>query len=253
MNIVTNIQDWRDIKATLSNQTIGFIPTMGNLHAGHLSLCEASKKNNNVTVASIFINPTQFNQTSDFEKYPRTLEADIELLKSHKIGYLFLPDTKELYADNYEVKIIETHIASILEGEYRPGHFDGMLTIVNKLLNIIQPNNAYFGEKDFQQFLLIKKMVSALMMPINIIGCPTLRDTDGLALSSRNNRLSPEQRELAAHFPRILQSDLSLENMKEALIAYGFKVDYIAEKWNRRLGAVWVGDVRLIDNIEIKK
>lgn len=253
MNIVTNIAEWRAISASLKNQSIGFVPTMGNLHAGHLSLCEQAKKENNITVVSIFINPTQFNQASDFDKYPRTLDADVTLLEKAGVDYLLLPTKEDLYSDHYTVKISEEAIANELEGAYRPGHFTGMLTIVNKLLNLVQPHHAYFGEKDYQQLLLVKKMVAALLMPTKIIGCATMRDHDGLALSSRNNRLTVEQRAMAAHFPRILQSDLPLANMQEALEAYGFKVDYIAEKWNRRLGAVWVGDIRLIDNIELKK
>jgi pantoate--beta-alanine ligase len=253
MNIVTSMTEWRAIRRSIKDKTIGFVPTMGNLHAGHISLCTASKNENDITIVSIFINPTQFNQASDFEKYPRTIDADSTLLEKAGVDYLLLPTQEDLYPDQYTIKISEEDIANELEGAYRPGHFTGMLTIVNKLLNLAQADNAYFGEKDYQQLLLVKKMVTALMMPTNIIGCKTERDHDGLALSSRNSRLSIEERALASHFPRILQSDLALEKMQEALEAYGFKVDYIAEKWNRRLGAVWVGDVRLIDNIELKK
>lgn len=249
MNIVTTIEAWQKIKNNLQGHTIGFVPTMGNLHAGHLSLCKRSLAENAVTVVSIFVNPTQFNQLQDFDLYPRTLQADEKLLAELAVDYLFLPDAKDIYADQFQVQISEAELSQALEGEYRPGHFTGMLTVVNKLLNIIQPTRAYFGEKDFQQLLLIKKMVAALFMPIEIIACETVRAHDGLALSSRNSRLSEEQRKQAAHFFRVLNSSLSLENMVFELTNLGFKVDYIAEKWQRRLGAVWLGNVRLIDNV----
>ena len=135
---------------------------MGKLHACHMSLCERARTENDLTVVSIFVNPTQFNQAQDFQHYPRTLEHDKTLLLSHKIDYLFIPDPKSIYPDDYTVRVIETELSSTLEGEFRPGHFEGMLTVVLKLLNLIQPSRAYFGEKDYQQLLLVKKMASAL-------------------------------------------------------------------------------------------
>lgn len=249
MNIVTRISEWRQIRNNLVGKTIGFVPTMGHLHAGHLNLCTRAKNENDVTVVSIFVNPTQFNQASDFELYPRTLDQDCAMLKSQKVDYLFLPDAKEIYQDDYQVQVTENTISTELEGLHRPGHFNGMLTVVLKLLNIIQPLRSYFGEKDYQQVLLVKKMVNALCVPTEIIACETVRDKDGLALSSRNSRLSEVQREKAAHFPRLLHSDLQPDIITAQLQALGFKVDYIAEQWQRRLGAVWLDDVRLIDNI----
>ncbi len=249
MNIVTKINEWRQIKNNLAGKTIGFVPTMGHLHAGHLSLCARSSNENDLTVVSIFVNPTQFNQASDFDLYPRTLERDSAMLKSQKIDYLFLPDAKEIYQDDYQVQVTENTISTELEGLHRPGHFNGMLTVVLKLLNIIQPLRAYFGEKDYQQVLLVKKMVNALCVPTEIVACETVRDDDGLALSSRNSRLNEAQREKAGHFPRLLHGELQPEKITEQLQALGFKVDYIAEQWQRRLGAVWLDDVRLIDNI----
>ncbi len=253
MNIVSKIDDWQAIRKTLTHQKIGFVPTMGHLHAGHLSLCESAKRENDVTVMSIFVNPTQFNQKNDFEKYPRTLENDIELLRAQQIDYLFAPDEKSMYPDDYAFQLHETAISRELEGEFRPGHFNGMLTVVLKLLNLIQPSRAYFGEKDFQQLVLIKKMVTALFLPIEIISCETVRAEDGLALSSRNSRLNPSQREKATQFPELLTSAFSLPQIREQLTSAGFKVDYIAEKWGRRLGAVWLDDIRLIDNISLEK
>lgn len=229
-------------------KTIGFVPTMGNLHAGHLSLCEKAVSENDITVVSIFVNPTQFNQQSDFELYPRTIQQDKTLLAG-KVDYLFLPDAESMYSDGYQIKIVESDIANTLEGEYRPGHFTGMLTVVMKLLNLVGPSRAYFGEKDFQQLLLIKRMVSALFLPIEIISCKTVRADDGLALSSRNSRLNTEQRKLAKEFPQLLMSGLNCEEIKNQLTRLGFKVDYIIDQWQRRLGAVWIDNVRLIDNI----
>lgn len=252
MNIITNINEWREIRKQLQNKSIGFIPTMGNLHAGHASLCERSLDENDVTVVSIFINSVQFNQVSDFELYPRTLSEDSKLLTSLNVDYLFLPDYQTMYPDNYQIQLSETHLSNELEGEFRPGHFTGVLTIVLKLLNLVKPKYAYFGEKDYQQFLLVKKMQEALFLPTEIIACPTIRAEDGLAMSSRNSRLTASQRKKAAHFSRLLQSSLPIPKIMAELAALGFKIDYIKEQWQRRLGAVWLDDVRLIDNVPLK-
>jgi pantoate--beta-alanine ligase len=251
MNILTEISDWQVLRKQLSNKTIGFIPTMGNLHAGHLSLCERSKKENDITVVSIFVNATQFNQSDDFEKYPRTLSQDQKLLADKQVDYLFLPEMQAMYPDNYEVQVTETTLSSELEGEFRPGHFNGMLTVVLKLLNLAQATRAYFGEKDFQQLLLVTKMAKAFFLQTEIIGCETVRAEDGLALSSRNSRLTTEQRLNSQNFPQLLQSAFSVNEIKQELEKLSFKVDYISEKWQRRLGAVWLDGVRLIDNISI--
>lgn len=251
MNIVTKVDDWLAIRKTLTNNSIGFVHTMGNLHAGHMSLCQQSKQMNDITVAAIFVNPAQFNETRDFESYPRTLEQDIALLTEHNIDYLLLFDANMLYPDEYHIQVTETETSSVLEGQYRPGHFTGMLTIVLKFLNIVQPTRSYYGEKDYQQLLLIQKMVKALFLPIEIIPCPTIRAQDSLALSSRNTRLSPDQRKLAAQFPVLLQSVSCKKQVISMLQQLGFKVDYVEDKWQRRLAAVWLEDVRLIDNIPL--
>ncbi|MEO8402639.1 MAG: pantoate--beta-alanine ligase [Gammaproteobacteria bacterium] len=253
MNIVTDINEWQKIRKNLATQTLGFVPTMGNLHDGHLSLCHRAKRENELTVVSIFVNPVQFNQTQDFERYPRTLEQDIALLSLHKIDYVLIPDVHAIYPDHYQIQLTETELSQELEGEFRPGHFNGMLTVVLKLINLVQPSQAYFGEKDFQQMLLVKKMVEALFIPTQIISCETIRATDGLALSSRNSRLNVEQRQQAQLFPQLLQSDMTLEMLSTKLKEAGFKIDYLAEKWQRRLGAVWLDEVRLIDNFNLEK
>lgn len=251
MNIVTNIKDWQEIRASLKDQSIGFVPTMGHLHAGHLSLCTRAKNENDLVVVSIFVNPTQFNQTQDFDQYPRTLAQDQELLEGVGVDYVFIPEANEIYTDHFEIQVSETSISQRLEGEFRPGHFTGMLTVVLKLLNIISPTRAYFGEKDYQQLLLIKKMAKALFLPVEIIGCPTVRTPDELALSSRNSRLTEAQKQQAAQFAKALASNLPLHEIKNFLEQQGFKVDYIEEAWGRRLGAVWLDEVRLIDNREV--
>lgn len=250
MNIVSNIAEWQQIRKNILGKSIGFVPTMGHLHAGHISLCEQSKSENDITVVTIFVNPTQFNQSSDFERYPRTLEQDIKCIEN-KVDYLIVPSATDIYPDQFQFKIIEDELSKELEGEFRPGHFSGMLTIVLKLLNLVQPTKAYFGEKDYQQLLLIKKMVEALFLPVTIVACETMRDTDGLALSSRNSRLNKDQRDKATSFPHLLKSSSTTEQIVKDLELLGFKVDYIVDKWQRRLGAVWVDDVRLIDNISL--
>lgn len=252
MNIVTELSQWQSIRNKLAVKNIGFVATMGNLHAGHMSLCERSKIENEVTVVSIFVNPMQFNQAADFDCYPRTLTQDIALLCANQVDYLLLPSVEILYPDDYQLQVSETELSQELEGQFRPKHFKGMLTVVLKLLNIVKPTRAYFGEKDFQQLLLIKKMVMAFFLPIEIIGCETVRADDGVALSSRNARLNTVQRQQAAHFPRLLRSSLAIDNIRQQLTQFGFKVDYIAEKWQRRLGAVWLDEVRLIDNVKME-
>jgi len=251
MNIVTEINAWREIRKELGSRTIGLVHTMGNLHDGHLSLVHHSKQENDATVVAIYINPMQFNQARDFELYPRTLDEDKSLLAQNEVDYLLILSTDDLYPDHYQIQIHETEISKELEGEYRPGHFNGMLTIVLKFLNIVQPTRSYYGEKDYQQLLLIKKMTHALFISSEIVSCATIRAEEGLALSSRNRRLDLAQREYANHLPRLLQSNLTPEKIVCELEKLGFKVDYVVDKWQRRLAAVWLGDVRLIDNVPL--
>ncbi|HEU5280660.1 MAG TPA: pantoate--beta-alanine ligase [Gammaproteobacteria bacterium] len=251
MNTLTTIKAWRETRASLNGKRIGFVPTMGNLHEGHLALCARSQQENEVTVASIFVNPTQFNQTQDFQSYPRTLDEDIEKLRAAGVNYVFAPNATEIYPDHFTVQVSETQLSSGLEGEHRPGHFTGMLTVVMKLLNIIQATRAYFGEKDYQQFLLVKKMVESLFMTVEVVAHQTVRAEDGLALSSRNSRLSKNARLRAASFSRLLQSSQSFEEIRSELLSQGFKVEYLEERWGRRLGAVVLEGVRLIDNVEV--
>lgn len=248
MNIVTKLNDWQGIRKKNNDKNIGFVHTMGHLHAGHLSLCSRSQAENDLTIVAIFVNAKQFNQIEDFNHYPRTLEEDTTLLNKQKVDYLLLLDSETIYADNYHIQIHDmSDLSKELEAEFRPGHFIGMLTAVLKYLNIVRPTHAYYGEKDYQQLLLIKKMALALFLETEIVGCPTIRATDGLALSSRNTRLSSEQREKASYFPTILKSAPSVAAAMKQLQSLGFKVDYVVDQWGRRLAAIHVGDVRLID------
>ena len=252
MNIVTKLVEWQAIRKQYTHQTIGFVHTMGHLHAGHLSLCARAQQENELTVAAIFVNASQFNQTEDFVHYPRSLEVDQALLEKQKIDYLLLLDAETVYPDNYQVQIHETSkLSKELEAKFRPGHFIGMLTVVLKYLHIVKPTRSYYGEKDYQQLLLIKKMVQALFLEVEVVGCPTVRASDGLALSSRNSRLTAQQREKAAYFPAILNQAATSEVAVQQLENLGFKVDYVADQWGRRLAAVYVGEVRLIDALLI--
>jgi pantoate--beta-alanine ligase len=261
-----------------TGSTIGFVPTMGALHQGHLALVKQSVAHNTATVVSIFVNPTQFNNPEDLEKYPRTLEADVQKIATvspHVI--VFAPGVDEMYEGNtqsqhYDFDGLETK----MEGAHRPGHFDGVGTIVKKLFEIVQPTNAYFGEKDFQQLQIVKKLVEKHNLGINIVGCPISREESGLAMSSRNERLTPHEREEAALIYKILQDarenfktesiDLVKEHALEAFETHPeFKPEYfeIAEettlepailKENRKYRAfiaVFLGNIRLIDNISL--
>lgn len=250
MRIVTGLEEWRDVRKTLKG-SVGFVPTMGHLHEGHASLCARARGENDIVVASIFVNPTQFNQLADFEQYQRTLGADCKLLETLGVDYVLCPSREEMYPEGYEVQVSETVLSNELEGEFRPGHFTGMLTVVLKLLNIVQAQRAYFGEKDFQQLMLVRKMAAALFLPVEIVACETVRAESGLALSSRNSRLSEEERRKAALLSELLQSDMDDEEVKKQLEQQGFKVEYIASRWGRRLAAVWLDKVRLIDNVPL--
>lgn len=250
MNIVTCIEDWYRHRAVIRG-TVGFVHTMGALHAGHLNLCARSQQENDVTVVAIFINPTQFNCQEDLLAYPRPLIRDEDLLRSQKIDYLLLFDAKEIYADQYQIQISETNLSTQLEGAFRPQHFTGVLTVVLKFLNLVQPTRAYYGEKDYQQFLLIQKMVQALFLSIQVIACPTVRAANGLALSSRNERLDDAQQVRASLLFSTLTQSARCDVIAQELNKLGFKVDYVVEQWGRRLAAVWLGKVRLIDNVSL--
>ncbi|MCG2612197.1 pantoate--beta-alanine ligase [Flavobacterium sp. SM15] len=258
---------------------IGFVPTMGALHQGHLSLMKESLKNNSYTVVSIFVNPTQFNNAEDLEKYPRTLERDVEkITELSKDILVFAPSVEDMYEGN--TKSIPFNYDGLefqMEGAHRPGHFDGVGTIVKKLFEIVQPTNAYFGEKDFQQLQIVKKMVEKHKLPVSVHGCPIHRETNGLAMSSRNERLSEEARNEAALIYKTLKAAKSkfTKHSAKEVIAFvedtfkkrpNFQLEYfeIADeatllpckrksktKKYRGFIAVFINNVRLIDNISL--
>jgi len=262
-----------------SGRSIGFVPTMGSLHEGHISLVQKSKSENDVTIVSIYINPSQFNDENDFINYPKSLENDISLLKGIKCDVLFLPNTKEMYKDGFSpIDVDLGNLNLILESKKRPGHFNGVVFIVHKLFKIIEPNKAYFGEKDFQQLLIIKKLAQSHFKKISVIGCPTVRDNGGLAMSSRNQKLTAKQLDFAKkafNLLKNLKEIIKKNSVKESKIFvndffYQYEeitLDYfeiieesnfslvnsvIKNKMYRMMIAFKVGDVRLIDNLKLK-
>ncbi|MBS1600518.1 MAG: pantoate--beta-alanine ligase [Bacteroidetes bacterium] len=260
----------------LAGRKIGFVPTMGALHQGHLALIETCRENGNLSICSIFVNPTQFNDPKDFQKYPVTIEKDIYLLEKKGTDILFLPSKEEIYPGgttglrHYELGFLET----ILEGKFRPGHFQGVCQVMDQLLRIVEPDHLYMGQKDYQQCMVVKKLLQIIGLKTVFHACPTVRESDGLAMSSRNTRLNESERINAVTIFKTLsylkknirQGDLSglLNNAKNLLIEKDFKVDYVeiadaetletVNEWNGKqnvvaLIAAFLHEVRLIDNM----
>jgi len=252
MKIYPRMTEWSEARRAVGfpGRRVGFVPTMGALHAGHRALLERARAECDFVVLSIFVNPTQFNDAGDLARYPRTLDADLALV-GDLVDAVITPTEKELYPDGYNYRVTEIALSRELEGVHRPGHFDGVLTVVLKLLNLVQPHRSYFGEKDWQQLHLIQGLAAAFFLPGEIIPCPTVRDPDGLALSSRNRRLSPEGRVQATLFPWILENSADAGAAAGALKAAGFAVDYVADRGGVRLGAIYLEGVRLIDNVRL--
>jgi len=284
MLILQKVIDIKKHIAHLKKQRkqIGFVPTMGSLHAGHLALVKQCATENDVVVVSIFVNPTQFNNVSDLEKYPRTPQRDIDLLSTTQAAIVFMPSTDEVYVSAVDMP---THnfnfnpLDKVLEGEFRPGHFEGMSRVVNRLLQIVEPNNLYMGLKDFQQFTIVKSMLKQARSKVNLIPGETLRETDGLAMSSRNTRLTVTQRAVAPKIYGVLKDiqeratsmspkELELYALKLLNNEPQFRVEYLVvvdgktllpiQKFSETdfavaLVAVFIGDVRLIDNIILKR
>lgn len=261
-----------------AGERVAFVPTMGNLHAGHISLVEEAKRNADRLVASIFVNPLQFNDPADLEKYPRTFDADLAKLEAAGVDVLFYPEVAAVYPDGMDVatKVVVPGLSDILEGQHRPGHFTGVTTVVCKLFNLVQPDCAVFGKKDYQQLMLIRQMTRDLNMPIDIIAAPTRREASGLAMSSRNGLMDAKSREAAYKIHEVLetcvkelkQSDSSVSALErrseEMLRTSGFEPEYVAIRRQNDLSVPNEGDkklvilaaarfagVRLIDNIEL--
>jgi len=275
MRIISSLSEFKNFRNNLSG-TIGFIPTMGALHEGHLSLINKSNHNCEHTVVSIFINPTQFSKGEDLNSYPKTLERDLELLKKNHVDVVFLPTNDTMYPSGYSTFINENTVSRGLEGKSRPTFFKGVVTVVAKLFNIVNPTHSFFGEKDAQQLRVIKKMVVDLNFPIEVIACPTIREKNGLAMSSRNEYLSLESKESAAIIYNALTYAISLLNngelnsdvirqkiTKKIESLLRGQIDYISVSDNSSLSeikgeingsiiisvAVYFDGVRLIDNI----
>ena len=275
-NFIVDVQRFVEEKHNLGLK-IGFVPTMGALHEGHLSLINRAKKENDIVVCSVFVNPIQFNNPADLEKYPRTPEKDIEKLEQAGCDAVFMPTAEEMYPNKVEDHYDFGDLERVMEGACRPGHFNGVAIVVRKLFEIVTPNRAYFGEKDFQQLAIIKKMVQNLNMNLEIVPCPIIRENDGLAMSSRNVRLNETERAIAPKIFATLNDAISKKvsmtpaEMKEYTLAkYAeikeFDVEYVEitdetnlkslENWNecdhaRIFVALQLGPVRLIDNVRI--
>ena len=262
----------------LQGKRVGLVPTMGALHAGHASLVKRSVAENDVTVVSDFVNPTQFNDLNDLKKYPRTLEADCRLLEACGVNFVFAPSVEEIYPEPDTRQFSFAPLDTVMEGIYRPGHFNGVCQIVSKLFDIVMPDRAYFGEKDFQQLAIIREMVRKMQFPLEIVGCPIVREEDGLALSSRNALLSDEQRVQALKISQTLFESRTFAQthsvsetkqfVEEAInVAPGLRLEYFElvdgntlqsiASWDDTTYAVgcitvYCGEVRLIDNIKYK-
>ena len=278
--LVKTIKDMKSIVKKLKEKgkSIGFVPTMGYLHEGHISLIRCSKKDNDVTVVSIFVNPIQFGENEDLDRYPRDIERDLQICRDEGVDFVFYPSVDEMYPDGFSTYVEVEGLTDKLCGAFRPGHFKGVTTVVNKLFNILQPDRAYFGEKDYQQLKVIQKMVKDLNMNVEVIGCPVVREKDGLALSSRNKYLSEKERESALSISRALfegkkmfekgekDPQKIISKMKKIITSYPEvkNVQYIeivdpetlepkkkVEKGDLIAVAVFVGNTRLIDNIKM--
>jgi pantoate--beta-alanine ligase len=248
MQVWDSVAQWQARRSAIGGQTVGFVPTMGALHRGHASLVERCRAENQIVAVSIFVNPTQFNDPQDLEHYPRDLDRDLALLESLGVDEVLAPSAADFYPHGYRYRV-EPSGAAIMEAAHRPGFMQGVLTIVMKLLNLVRPTSAYFGEKDFQQLRSVTEMVEEFFIPTRIIACPTVRAASGLAESSRNARLSPAGREKAAELYRALTESQNSSDARRVLEAEGFGVEYVEEHWGRRLAAVFLEGVRLIDNV----
>ncbi|WP_170772934.1 pantoate--beta-alanine ligase [Ruegeria lacuscaerulensis] len=259
-----------------NGEVIGVVPTMGALHQGHLSLVEAAKAGADRVIVTIFVNPKQFNNPEDLANYPRTEHEDAQKLGPYGVDAIYVPDPDEIYPQGFATTVSVTGLTNVMEGEFRPGHFDGVATVVAKLFLQTQADRAYFGEKDYQQLMVVRRMARDLDIPIEVVGCPTVREPSGLAMSSRNLRLSPEGLEIAANKHRIMSDlaaalrdgsefDALAAQAETDLLSAGFtQVEYIqlrcaetleplthADRPARLFVAAWADGVRLIDNIPV--
>jgi pantoate--beta-alanine ligase len=252
--IIKDIASWRAISKPClhSNTSLGLVPTMGHLHQGHESLIRRSLSENDITVVSIFVNPRQFNRQQDYAAYPSTLDHDMDRLKKMGVDYAFVPCEAEMYPCQYAIRIQDFAESNRMEGLHRPGHFAGVLTIVMKLFGVFLPDRAYFGEKDYQQYVLIEQMARAFFLHTKVVPCPTVRDADGVAYSSRNGLLNKLDHQRLKYLSIGLSQPGSSEDVAQVLQGHGFEVEYVESHFGRRFAAVNISGVRLIDNIVLQ-
>ncbi len=275
MDVVRTVAELRRWRAEQTGCSVGFVPTMGYLHEGHLALVRRARAENERVVVSIFVNPLQFGPQEDYERYPRDLERDLALLRAERVDLVFAPPVEEMYPPGFATTVVVSGpVAERLEGEARPGHFRGVATVVTRLLNLVQPHRAYFGWKDAQQVLVVRRLVSDLALPVEIVPVPTVREPDGLAMSSRNVYLTPEERRVAAALPQALfaalerfrtgerAAEVLRRTVRDALAGTPVRLEYVSvsdresfeevervERPALLLVAAWVGTTRLIDNV----
>ena len=252
MHVSRTIEQWICRReGACSGRGIGFVPTMGALHRGHASLVERCRAENEAVVVSIFVNPAQFNDPRDLDRYPRTIESDLALLESLGTDEVILAPAADFYPHGYRFRVEAESLTATMEGVCRPGSLPGVMTIVLKLLNLVRARRAYFGEKDYQQLRIVTEMAAEFFIPTEIVPCPTVREPSGLAASSRNALLSGAAREKAALIFRALSTAPTTAAARALLEAEGFRVDYVEERWGRRLAAAFLEGVRLIDNVPL--
>jgi pantoate--beta-alanine ligase len=247
----TSTKEWLERRSVLEGRSIGFVPTMGALHPGHAALVERCRRENELAVVSIFVNPSQFNDPKDLDRYPRTLDEDLLLLERLGTDHVLVPSAGDVYPNGYRFHLEPDPGLQVLEGAHRPGFLQGVMTVVLKLLNLVRPDRAYFGEKDYQQLMVVTEMAREFFLPTTIVPCATVREDSGLAMSSRNRLLSPEARGQAAHIFRALTGAADPAEVRAMLEERGFVVDYVEERWGRRLAAAFLDGVRLIDNVSL--
>jgi pantoate--beta-alanine ligase len=252
MRTILTLEELRSARATLPGP-LGLVPTMGYLHEGHLSLVRRARNECASVAVSIFVNPTQFGPNEDLASYPRDLDRDLRLLAAENVDLVWAPTPETMYPAGFQTWITVEEVTQPLEGSMRPGHFRGVATVVAKLFNGVQPHKAYFGQKDAQQAVVIGQMARDLDFPVEIVICPTVREADGLALSSRNALLSPQARVLAPRFFELLAGGGAPDVVRRRLEEAGFEVDYVEDVAGRRYGAVHLGGVRLIDNLSLEE
>lgn len=250
MRVWESLEEWRERRRSLAGR-IGFVPTMGALHRGHASLVERCRRENDVTIVSIFVNPSQFNDPRDLQRYPRTLTADLSLLEQLGADDVILPTADEIYPHGYRIRLEPASGPMLMEAAHRPGFLEGVMTVVMKLFQLVHAERAYFGEKDFQQLRVLQEMVEEFFLPTDIVACETVREESGLAMSSRNTLLSADGRMRAAGMFRALRDAGSPAEARALLEAGGFQVDYVEEYWGRRFAAAFLEGVRLIDNVPL--